>query len=408
MRKTDEPDRTLRVELTASTMLRVVLACAAVWLLVVIWPILLVIVVSLMIAGALAPPVAWLERRGMRRGLAIAAVFGSVFLGFAAFGALSLPSLAAQLADLVDRLPRAQWQFADLLQKSHLTAPLAASVRGAQTTQLTTRAAQQLMAYSGQIAIIIAYAVASVFLALYLVVDRDRMRGSLFALIPRRYHVRTSRVLLNLETIVGGYVRGQVITSLAMAVFTFVVLTVAKAPHALTIAVFAGLTDVLPYIGGLLALVPAVFAASLGGLPVAIAVLVALVVYQELESRIVVPRVYGHVLRLPPAVVMVALLIGGAVLGILGALLALPIAAAIRMMTEELRVELPGQRPENSQVRKLDAREERTFERLAAGASAEEAATIAAKIAEARFELDAARGIDPTETPIDADRPSIE
>ena len=105
---------------------------------------------------------------------------------------------------------------------------------------------------------------------------------------------------------------------------------------------------------------------------------------------------------------MVALLIGGAVLGILGALLALPIAAAIRMMTEELRVELPGQRPENSQVRKLDAREERTFERLAAGASAEEAATIAAKIAEARFELDAARGVDPTETPIDADRPSIE
>lgn len=408
MRKTDEADRTLRVELTASTMFRVVLACAAVWLLVVIWPILLVIVVSLMIAGALAPPVAWLERRGMRRGLAIAAVFGSVFLGFAAFGALSLPSLAAQLADLVDRLPRAQWRFADLLQKSHLTAPLAASVRGAQTTQLTTRAAQQLMEYSGQIATIIAYAVASVFLALYLVVDRDRMRGSLFALIPRRYHVRTSRVLLNLETIVGGYVRGQVITSLAMAVFTFVVLTVARAPHALTIAVFAGLTDVLPYIGGLLALVPAVFAASLAGLPVAIAVLVALVVYQELESRIVVPRVYGRVLRLPSAVVMVALLIGGAVLGILGALLALPIAAAIRMMTEELRVELPGQRPENSQVRKLDAREERTFERLAAGASAEEAATIAAKIAEARFELDAARGVDPTETPIDADRPSIE
>jgi predicted PurR-regulated permease PerM len=408
LRKTDEPDRTLRVELTAGTMFRVVLACAAVWLLVVIWPILLVIVVSLMIAGALAPPVAWLERRGMRRGLAIAAVFGSVFLGFAAFGALSLPSLAAQLVDLVDRLPRAQWQFADLLQKSHLTAPLAASVRGAQTTQLTTRAAQQLMEYSGQIATIIAYAVASVFLALYLVVDRDRMRGSLFALIPRRYHVRTSRVLLNLETIVGGYVRGQVITSLAMAVFTFVVLTVVRAPHALTIAVFAGLTDVLPYIGGLLALVPAVFAASLGGLPVAIAVLVALVVYQELESRIVVPRVYGHVLRLPSAVVMVALLIGGAVLGILGALLALPIAAAIRMMTEELRVELPGQRPENSQVRKLDAREERIFERLAAGASAEEAATIAAKIAEARFELDAARGVDPTEAPIDADRPSIE
>jgi putative heme transporter len=408
LKKILEPGATFRVELTASTMFRVVLACAAVWLLVVIWPILLVIVVALMIAGALAPPAAWLERRGMRRGLAIAMVFGAVFLLFAAIAAVSLPSLAAQLSDLVDRLPRAQWQVADMLQKSRLTAPLAASVRGAQSTQLTTRAAQKLMEYSGQIAEIVAYGVASVFLALYLVVDRDRMRGSLFALIPRSYHVRTSRVLLNLETIVGGYVRGQVITSVAMAVFTFIVLTVARAPHALTIAVFAGLTDVLPYIGGLLALAPAVFAASLQGLPVAIGVLVALVVYQELESRVIVPRVYGHVLRLPSAIVMVALLIGGAVLGILGALLALPIAAAIRMMIEELRVELPGQRPENSQVRKLDAREERTFERLAAGASAEEAATIAAKIAEARFEIDAARGVDPTDVPLNGDRPSIE
>jgi len=173
-------------------------------------------------------------------------------------------------------------------------------------------------------------------------------------------------------------------------------------------AVFAALTDVLPYIGGLLALAPAVFAASIQGLPIAIAVLIAMVIYQELESRIIVPRVYGHVLRLPSAIVMVALLIGGAVLGILGALLALPIAAAIRMMAEELRVELPGQRPENSQVRKLDAREERIFERLAAGASAEEAATIAAKIAEARFELDAARGVDPTDVPLNGDRPSTD
>jgi predicted PurR-regulated permease PerM len=402
------PVRTLRVELTASTVLRVLFACASVWLLITIWPILLVIVVALMIAGALGPAVTWFERRGLGRGAAIAVVFGGVFASVAAFAALSLPNLVAQLSDIVERLPRYQWQLAALLEKHRLTAPLAASVEGAQTTQLAGRAAQEIMAYSGAIVEVVAYGVASVFLALYLVIDRDRMRGSLFALIPRRYHVRTSRVLLNLETIVGGYVRGQVITSVAMAVFTFVVLAVAGAPHALTIAVFAGLTDVLPYIGGLLALIPAVFAASAKGLPVAGAVLAAIAIYQELESRIIVPRVYGHVLRLSSAVVMVALLIGGAVLGILGALLALPIAAAIRMMTEELRVELPGQRPENSVVRKLDAREERIFERLAAGASAEEAATIAAKIAEARFEIDAARGVDPTDVPLDGDRPTIE
>ncbi len=211
------------------------------------------------------------------------------------------------------------------------------------------------------------------------------MRGSLFALVPREYHVRLSRVLLNLETIVGGYVRGQLITSAMMAVFTFVVLTVARVPNALALSLFAGISDVLPYVGALLACGPATLAAlSAHGPTTALVVLAVLAAYQEFESRVIIPRVYGKVLRLPAAMVLVALLVGAKLLGIVGALLSLPIAAAIRMLVEELRVTLPGEDVDVSSARKRDERAEHAFQERAAGAPAIEAAAIALEIAEER------------------------
>jgi putative heme transporter len=110
--------------------------------------------------------------------------------------------------------------------------------------------------------------------------------------------------------------------------------------------------------------------------------LILLVAYQEFESRVIVPQLYGKVLRLPAAVIMVSLLIGGKLLGIVGALLALPIAAGLRMIVSELRVELPGERPERASERERDVEAEREFARRSAGVSATRAAGIAMEIAE--------------------------
>jgi AI-2E family transporter len=109
---------------------------------------------------------------------------------------------------------------------------------------------------------------------------------------------------------------------------------------------------------------------------------VAMVLYQEFESRVLVPRVYGRVLRLPAIVVLLALLIGGELMGIIGALLALPIAAGIRMAVHELRVELPGEALANSGLRERDERAERSYERRTAGAPAKDAAAVAVRMAE--------------------------
>jgi predicted PurR-regulated permease PerM len=306
--------------------------------------------------------------------------------------AITVPRLFEQVSELVDHIPQMQSTTVQYLHRSRWLAPLAQSIQNARSPELLANAMRMGLSYSPKIVTTVGYAVTAVFLALYLLIDRDRMRGGLFALVPRRHHVRLSRIMLGLEVIVGGYVRGQVLTSILMGIFTFVVLLVAGVPNAVALAVFAALADVLPYIGGLLACGPAVLAALQKGPTAAIAVLVALLVYQEFESRFIVPRVYGNVLRLPSSVVIVALLVGGELLGILGALLALPIAAGIRLIIEELRFELPGEARDNPAFIMRDRQEEKEYARRAAGVPLDKAAGIATEIAQDSLERDAREG----------------
>jgi len=219
-------------------------------------------------------------------------------------------------------------------------------------------------------------------LALYIMIDRDRLRGGFFLVVPRSHHIRLSRVMLNLETIVGAYMRGQVITSVFIGVFVFVLLTACGVSNALAIAVFAGAADVLPYIGALLSVGAAVTAALSRGPTVIIVVLVLMLAYETFESRVLVPRIYGRALRLPSSVILLSLLAGGVLYGIAGALLALPVAAAVLMLIEELRVELPGQKEqaEDVETKERDDRGEEEYERRAEGMPAEQAAAIAVEI----------------------------
>ena len=119
---------------------------------------------------------------------------------------------------------------------------------------------------------------------------------------------------------------------------------------------------------------------------VAVIVLAFMIAYEEFESRILIPRIYGRALRLPSSIVLFALLVGGTLMGILGALLALPVAAAVMMLIQELRVELPGaqEQPSDTLMREADDLGEEEYERRTAGVSMEQSAAIAAEISRDR------------------------
>ncbi|HTB72817.1 MAG TPA: AI-2E family transporter [Polyangiaceae bacterium] len=378
------------------TMLRAVAVVGGAWLLLHLLPVVLVVIVSLFLVGTLGPAVEWLESRGVSRGWGIAVAFTALALLTSGLVAITVPPLVDQVTNLVRQEPSIRDHLATALSRWRVSAPLAESLRDVRYEALARTLASAALKYSSAALEIVAYVVSAVFLAMYMMIDRDRLRGGLFAVVPRTHHIRLSRVLINLETIVGGYIRGQVLTSVFMGLFVFGLLTVCHIPNAIALAVFAGLADVLPYVGVFLSVGPAVLAALPAGLATTLVVLVAMIAYEEFESRFLVPRIYGRALRLPSSIVMVALLAGGTLMGIVGALLALPVAAAIRMLVDELRVELPGEVQDDPRIHARDDRFEREYELRAEGIPAEQAAAIAVEMAEIRRETEGRPSVDPT------------
>jgi predicted PurR-regulated permease PerM len=283
---------------------------------------------------------------------------------------------------LFEREPAFRASLADQLAQFHVSAPLATWLRNVRYDGLGNSFGSLAFGYSLRIFEVAAYGLSAIFLALYIMIDGDRLRGGLFAVIPRSQHMRLSRVMLNLETIVGAYIRGQAITCLLIGAFTFILLTACGVENAMALAVFAGVADVLPYVGAILSVVPAVLAALGHSTTAAIIVLLMMLAYEEFESRVLIPRIYGRALRLPSSVVLFALMVGGTLMGLLGALLALPVAAAIMMLVEELRVELPGEQEliADTELRARDDLGEAEYERRTEGVGAAEAAAIAVEI----------------------------
>lgn len=371
-----------RIEITPRSIALIVATVAGLWLAYELRVVGLLLLMALILAGTLNPLIEWMEQRSVRRIYALILVFAASIVVAAGFLFLTIPPLVDQLTRLVKDAPATRERLIAFLGERSITMPLAHAVQSAELKTTFTRVENYLLGYSSRAAMVVGYAGTTLVLSFYLLADGKRAQGVAFALVPREYHMRLARIIQNMERIVGGYMRGQLITSAAIGGFTFLLLVVCQVPNALSLALFAAVVDVLPFVGGLLVIVPAMLSALPVGVPVVLVVFASLTLYMQFESRILVPRVYGTALRLSPTAVILALVAGGTLMGIIGALLALPIAAGLLMILEELRVELPGDDSVNRSVEALNAKTEATYEQMSAGATAPEAGQIARQLAQ--------------------------
>ncbi len=322
----------MRIEISPRTVLLVFGVLAAIWVVTQMASVLTVVTVALVMVGTFDPVVAWFERRGLQRGRALVLVFGFAVLVLVALLLLMVPPLLSQLLQMIENAPRVRANIIESLREYGWAKPIVQAIKAVPLDNLVAHAGTSVLGYSTDIVAILGYGVSTLFLAIYLLADPARSKGLIYAITPRHHHIKLAKILLELKVIVGGYMRGQLITSLSISVFVFVLLTIYGVDNAFAIALFAGMTDIIPFVGGYIASAPVIASVSGHGSGALIIVTVIMFIYQEFESRILVPRVYGRVLRLAPAVVLVALLVGGTLAGITGALLSLPIAAGLRML----------------------------------------------------------------------------
>ncbi|MGH3356382.1 MAG: AI-2E family transporter [Nocardioidaceae bacterium] len=304
--------------------------------------VIVLVVVALFLAVGLNPVVELLIRSGVRRGISIALVFTGLLVTIVLFGVALVPVISDQVSaivaatpDLVNQLKSNTW-INEVNERFNILDRISQEVRaGDFGAQLAGGVLDVSLAVLGALA----NTLIVVILALYFLAALPRMKRSGYQLVPASRRARVSALGDEILRRVGGYVGGAFVIALLAGVTSAIFLVVVGlGDYAVALAFVVMLLDFIPLIG---ATIGAVIVSAIGFAVdprIGLACVIFYLVYQQVENYLIYPRVMSNSVDVPGAVVMVAVLAGGALLGVLGALLAIPIAAGLLLIMREVLI----------------------------------------------------------------------
>jgi predicted PurR-regulated permease PerM len=304
--------------------------------------VLVLVLVALFLAVGLNPAVEWLARR-MRRTLAVTLIIGALLGLFGGFIAAAVPPISKQataLADdtpgYLDRLRNNNSVVRDLDNRYHFINTVKDRVNKGPTFGLS---ALHGAIGIGKAVVSAVFAVLTVIiLTIYFLANFPEIKRWSLRLVPRSRRPRVGLITDEALRRVGGYVLGNLATSVVAGVTSLIFLEIVRVPYAVALSLFVAILDLVPLVGATIAAVVVSAVALFHSLPVGIATIIFFVVYQQFENYVLVPRVMKRTAAVSPLATVVAALIGGTLLGIVGALLAIPVAAAIQIVVDEVVV----------------------------------------------------------------------
>jgi predicted PurR-regulated permease PerM len=299
--------------------------------------------IAVFLALALNPAVDGLQRRGLqRRGAAAAVVYVVAVLALVGLLALFVPTLVQQVDDLVQAAPgyvrdltHGRGPFGFLETKYHIVDRLEHTVSQGGGTKLLGGASAALDVTRSIVTFITA-AVTIAFLTFFMLLYGPEMLDRGFALLPAHSRPRWRHVAQEVYRTVGGYVTGNLFISVIAGGATTLVLLLLGIPFAVALGVLVAVLDLIPLAGATLAAIVVTLVALTQSLTDAVIVVVFFIVYQQVENHLLQPLVYGRTVKLSPLVILVSVLIGAEVAGIVGALSAIPIAGSIQIVLADL------------------------------------------------------------------------
>ncbi|MEV4414866.1 AI-2E family transporter [Catellatospora sp. NPDC049609] len=307
--------------------------------------VLALVLVSLFVAVSLDPAVRWLVRHRVRRPYAVAMILIGVLGSLTALVIGVGPPLVGQAGDLVQDLPG---YIAGLDERSPVFRELSARYGlGDRLNDLAASVpawiAANLLNMFQTFLDALATTLTVVVLSLYFLADMPRLRRRAQLIAPDRHRERVRRIVDTAVDKVGSYMIGNVLVSLIAGAVAYLGLAIFEVPFALPLALIVAVTDLIPLVGATLgmAVCGIVAAMAVGMWPAAVGIVGWLLVYQQVENYWIVPRMMRRSLDMPSLAVLLAGLVGAALLGLIGALMAIPIAATAKAVIAELRAPLP-------------------------------------------------------------------
>jgi predicted PurR-regulated permease PerM len=340
-----------KIEFSTWSLLKVVGVALVLWFLYLIRGIIAILFVAIILASAVDPTIDWLVRRKIPRFFGVLIIYIILLSLVSLVIVLLLPPATHQIQNLAVDFPN-YWQ--------KLTSGISAIENYSQSYGITSavqNGLQQLeatLSHSGAGVFdtlidifggVISFLVILV-ITFYLLLEENATKKVLRFMTPARYQPYITRLLFKMRDKIGLWLRGQIVLSLIIGLIVFIGLSIFGyfiplfAKYALVLALLAFLFEFIPYLGPMLAAVPALFIGFTQGWQVGVAVLAFYVVMQWCENNLIVPQVMKRAVGLNPIIVIVALMVGFRVAGIIGMALAIPVTTALSVVIEEVFREL--------------------------------------------------------------------
>jgi len=304
--------------------------------------VLILLLVSMFIAVGLNPLVEWFMRRGLKRGLSVGVVFLLMIMAVAGVGFAIVPVVTDQINSLIRNAP----DYLDLLTKSRTLNELNDRYQFIQKAQdyiqdpaLAQRAFGGILGVGKVVANALFSGFTILILTLYFLASLPTVKRAAYSLVPATRRPRVAILGDEVLSRVGGYVSGQFVVAACAGFSMFVFLQIVGVrEYALALAIVVMFTAFIPMVGGLIGVVIVALIGFTTGLWTGVACLAYGIIYQQIENYVIAPRIMRRAVDIPGAVTVIAALLGGALLGVVGALLAIPTAAALLLIIREVWV----------------------------------------------------------------------
>lgn len=327
------------INISTSTIFRIILILLSLIFLYLIRDILLIVFVSVIIAAAINGPVSWLQNRRVPRLLGVVFIYLLLFLLFALVITLIFPSLAEQIKQLTTILPdfteKLGVGFEEIRERFGVEGNLESILR--RVSQGLSQATSNVFGTIVNVFGGLFSAVVVLVISFYLAVQERGVKRFLVSLTPNEHQRYVADLIERIQKKIGGWLRGQLLLMAIVGFLIFLGLYFLGIKYALTLALLAGLLEIIPYIGPVFAAIPAIILAFFQSPFLALLVIILFIVVQQLENYLIVPQVMRKAVGLSPIIVIVTMLIGAKLAGILGIILAVPLTAAIAEVFKDIQ-----------------------------------------------------------------------
>ena len=347
-----------------------------VWLCWELRTLIIALIFSLTLASAIAPVAEKCENKWrISRKITVLVIYALIITIYSFLVAALFPTLKEQAVSLYERLPRYAEGLAEIY--NHMREMLGENVANfsISTTEVkafVSRLSGHALHMTSDIVTVAATAILVLFLTAYFVVEAKVMWPQLLAWLPKEKAARAATLIRPLEARLGGYIRGQLLVCLAVSTFLTIGMSLLRVEHALVLGLLSGLLNLVPFVGSMTTALLAILVAFNQSPMLAGAVVLLFVFEQWVESNLIVPNLLGKQVELHPLVVLFAILIFASILGVAGALIAVPVATAGMFLAEEFYLRPMKNREAEEEVRVARAAEaqsediDRSYEAAAA------------------------------------------